>query len=87
MDYDVVWQLPLALDQVWAFCHQIEKVVIIKHSQGNTEKVENPYKIGVSRISVSESGYKTPYFIRPVPKLPKSQSSDLFMGLIYQFMR
>lgn len=44
MGYDMVWQLPLALDRIWTFCHQKEKVVIIKNSQGNAEKVENPYK-------------------------------------------
>jgi hypothetical protein len=60
---------------------------MIKNSQGNAEKVEIPYKIGVSYISVSKLGYKTPYFIRPVQNPRNWPRTDQNMGLIYQFMR
>ena len=60
---------------------------MIKNSQGNAEKVEIPYKIRVSYISVSKLGYKTPYFIRPVQNPRNWPRTDQNMGLIYQFMR
>jgi hypothetical protein len=45
------------------------------------------YKIRVAGFSVSQFGYKTPFAIRLVSNLPKMQSSDLCIGLIYQFMQ
>jgi len=44
----------------------------------------NPYKIGVDYYSVSEIGYKTPFFIRPVPLPPFLARMGHNMDLICQ---
>ena len=60
---------------------------MIKNSQGNAEKVKNPYKIGLSCISMSKLGYKTPFYIRPVQNPWNWRRTDQNMDLICQSLR
>jgi hypothetical protein len=55
---------------------------MIVYSQEEAKRVENPYKIGVDYFSVSELGYKTPFYIRPVLKLPFLARTGHNMDLI-----
>src|SRR5271170_7148744 len=64
------------------FRHFVIKVAMIKTSQGNAEKVKNPYKIGVRCISVSKLGYKTPFYIRPVQNPQNWRRTDQNMDLM-----
>jgi hypothetical protein len=53
-------------------------------SQEEAKRVENLYKIRVDYFSVSELGYKTPFYIRPVPKPPFLARTSHNIDLIYQ---
>jgi hypothetical protein len=72
----------------WAmFSHFVagrRRDAIVVCSQEEAKRVENPYKIRVDYFSVSELGYKTPFFIRPVPKPLFLARTGHNMDLIYQ---
>jgi hypothetical protein len=55
---------------------------MIVYSQEKAKRVENLYKIKVDYFSVSKLGYKTPFYIRLVPKLPFLACTGHNMDLI-----